>query len=122
VLTAELGSDVVRETFQITAAVTAGMLLLSSWKPQFFLRMGPCLLGALALTLVAELLMFLFSGSFELTNVIIALLFCGYIGYDWARAQQRPSTVDNAVDSACALYMDIINLMLRLLSSRRRDD
>ena len=121
-LTSELGSDVVRETFQITAAVTAGMLLLSSWKPQFFIRIGPCLFGALLLTLAAELVTYLLHGYFELTNVIVALLFCGYIGYDWARAQQRPSTVDNAIDSACALYLDIINLMLRLLSSRRRDD
>ena len=112
--------DGVRETFQITAAVTAGMLLLSNWKPDFFSRIGPCLLGALALTLVAELALFLFNRSFELTNVLVALIFCGYIGYDWARAQQRPKTADNAIDSACALYLDIVNLLLRVLASRSR--
>ncbi len=41
--------------------------------------------------------------------------FCGYIGYDWGRANQIPKTMDNAVDSAAALYMDIINLFLRIL-------
>ena len=112
--------DGVRETFQITAAVTAGMLLLSNWKPDFFSRIGPCLLGALALTLIAELALFLFNRSFELTNVLVALIFCGYIGYDWARAQQRPKTADNAIDSACALYLDIVNLLLRVLASRSR--
>ena len=97
-LVAEEGADAVRETFQITAAVAAGMLLLSNWKPQLFSRMGPSLLGSL----------------------LVALIFCGYIGYDWARAQMRPKTADNAIDSACALYLDIINLLLRVLASRSR--
>ena len=119
-LIADAGADAVRETFQITAAVTAGMLLLSNWKPETFSRMGPCLFGALLLTLAAELVSFLFSRSFEWINVLAALIFCGYIGFDWARAQQRPSTADNAIDSACALYLDIINLALRILASRSR--
>ena len=50
------------------------------------------------------------------------MIFCGYIGVDWGRANRIPKTVDNAVDSAAALYMDIINLFLRLLrlTGRRR--
>ena len=120
ILIADAGAEAVRETFQITAAVTTGMLLLYNWKPAFFARMGPCLLGALLLTLAAELALFLFQRSFELTNVIVALIFCGYIGFDWARAQQRPCTADNAIDSACALYLDIINLAMRILASRSR--
>lgn len=119
-LVSDVGADAVRETFQITAAVTAGMLLLSHWKPAFFSKIGPCLIGALLLTLAAELVLFLFSRSFELLNIVAALIFCGYIGFDWARAQQRPATADNAIDSACALYLDIINLALRILSSRSR--
>lgn len=119
-LVAETGAQAVRETFQTTAAVTTGMLLLSNWKPETFAKMGPCLLGALLLTLVTELALFLFHRSFELTNILAALIFCLYIGYDWARAQQRPSTADNAIDSACALYLDIINLALRILSSKSR--
>ncbi len=46
---------------------------------------------------------------------VVVLIFCGYIGYDWGRANQIPKTLDNAVDSAAALYMDIINLFLRIL-------
>jgi len=46
---------------------------------------------------------------------IVVLIFCGYIGYDWGRANNIPRTVDNAVDSAAELYMDIINLFLRIL-------
>ena len=120
ILIADAGADAVRETFQITAAVTAGMLLLSNWKPEFFSRMGPCLFGALLLTLAAELVTFFFHRSFEWMNIVVALIFCGYIGFDWARAQQRPCTADNAIDAACALYLDIINLAMRILASRSR--
>ena len=42
-------------------------------------------------------------------------IFSGYIGYDWARAQALPKTLDNAVDCAAALYVDIVILFLRLL-------
>ncbi|KGK42996.1 hypothetical protein LH51_02440, partial [Nitrincola sp. A-D6] len=36
----------------------------------------------------------------------------GNLGLEYA---QIPKTLDNAVDSAAALYMDIINLFLRIL-------
>ena len=119
-LVAEEGADAVRETFQITAAVAAGMLLLSNWKPQLFSRMGPCLLGSLLVALAAEVVTYFLGGGLQIMNALVALIFCGYIGYDWARAQMRPKTADNAIDSACALYLDIINLLLRVLASRSR--
>ena len=37
----------------------------------------------------------------------MALIFSGYIGYDWARANAILKTLDNAIDSAAALYLDI---------------
>lgn len=119
-LLADADPDAVRETFQITAGVTAGLLLLSNWKPDFFSKIAPCLFGTLLLALIGEVVLFLFNRSFEWVNVLVALIFCGYIGVDWARAQQRPATADNAIDSACALYLDIINLLLRVLASRSR--
>jgi FtsH-binding integral membrane protein len=47
----------------------------------------------------------------------VAALFCGYIAYDWAKAQEESPTADNAVDACVGLYLDIINLFLRILSS-----
>lgn len=46
---------------------------------------------------------------------IVAVIFCGYIGYDWEKANRMPKPVDNAVDGAAAIYMDIINLFMRIL-------
>ena len=80
----------------------------------------PAVLFTLLLTLAAELVLFFLNRSFEGINVVVALIFCLYIGFDWARAQRRPCTADNAIDSACALYLDIINLALRILASRSR--
>lgn len=44
-----------------------------------------------------------------------AVLFSLYIIYDWNRALRLPRTMDNAVDSALAIFLDIINLFLHLL-------
>ena len=47
---------------------------------------------------------------------VVAALFTVYIGYDIYRSQQYPKTLDNAVDSALDIYMDIANLFIRILS------
>lgn len=44
-----------------------------------------------------------------------AILFSLYIIYDWNRALRLPKTMDNAVDCAMAIYLDIINLFITLL-------
>ena len=49
-------------------------------------------------------------------DYVVALLFAGYIGYDWSKAQQYPKTIDNAIDSAADIFVDIIGLFIRLLA------
>lgn len=44
-----------------------------------------------------------------------AILFSLYIIYDWNRALRLSKTMDNAVDCAMAIYLDIINLFITLL-------
>lgn len=41
----------------------------------------------------------------------------GYIGYEWARANSIPKTVDNAIDSA-ALYINLFLRLVRILGRR----
>ena len=45
----------------------------------------------------------------------IAVLFSAYIVYDWNRALRLPRTLDNAVDCALAIFLDIINLFITIL-------
>ncbi len=45
-----------------------------------------------------------------------AIIFTLYIGHDWHVAQSYPKTLDNAIDSACDLYIDLVNLLLDVLN------
>ena len=58
-----------------------------------------------------------------LYDTLIVTIFSLYIGYDWSRACSYEPTLDNAIDSACDLYLDIINVFLALLRilNRGRD-
>ncbi|WP_434953422.1 Bax inhibitor-1 family protein [Shewanella sp. HL-SH4] len=106
----------VSEAIRITGLVTIGMMCLGSLFPAFFQKIAGALTIALLLVIVVELIeIFVFGVHHGILDWIVVLIFCGYIGYDWGRANQIPKTLDNAIDSAAALYMDIINLFLRIL-------
>ncbi|MEL4431867.1 Bax inhibitor-1 family protein [Shewanella mangrovisoli] len=108
--------ELVTEAIRITGLVTIAMMCLGTLFPAFFQKIAGVLTIALLLVIVVELIeIFIFKTHHGILDWIVVLIFCGYIGYDWGRANQIPKTVDNAVDSAAALYMDIINLFLRIL-------
>jgi hypothetical protein len=109
-------SALVYEAIRITALVTLGMMLLGTLFPRFFARIASALTVALLLVIVVELVeLFILGIHHGVIDWIVVLIFCGYVGVDWGRANQIPKTLDNAIDSAAALYMDIINLFLRIL-------
>lgn len=116
-------SLVVLDAIRMTAIVTLIMMALGALFPGFFEKIVGALTIALLAVLVVELVeIFIFGIHHDIIDWIVTLVFCGYIGYDWGRANRIPKTLDNAVDSAAALYMDIINLFLRILRimGRRR--
>jgi FtsH-binding integral membrane protein len=109
-------ASLVSEAIRITGMVTVIMMCLGTLFPAFFQRIAGALTIALLIVIVVELIeIFIFGIHHEILDWIVVFIFCGYIGYDWGRANQIPKTVDNAIDSAAALYMDIINLFLRIL-------
>ena len=109
-------ASLVSEAIRITGLVTIGMMCLGSLFPAFFKKIAGALSIALLLVIIVELVeVFIFGIHHGIIDWIVVLIFCGYIGYDWGRANQIPKTLDNAIDSAAALYMDIINLFLRIL-------
>jgi len=108
--------DIVLEAIRVTGLVTFVMMLLGSMYPAFFNKIIGGLTVALISVIIVELIMvFVFNTHHTIIDWIVVVIFCGYIGYDWARANAIPKTYDNAIDSAAALYMDIINLFLRIL-------
>ena len=105
----------------ITGIVTAAMMVLGTIYPNFFLSIGRALgfslLGCIAVELIGGLIM---HREMQWLDWVVALVFCGYIGFDWARAQRYPKTLDNAIDSAADIYVDVVNLFLRILEIAAR--
>ena len=109
-------ADIVFQAIVLTAVITAAMIALSIAFPKFFSKLGGLLLGALIGLIIAELLsLFLFPWAQTALAWIGAVIFTLYIGYDYWKAQEYPKTLDNAVDSAVDIYLDIINLFLKIL-------
>lgn len=116
IVISEYNSTIVLEAVQVTGLVTVIMMIAGTLFPAFFKKISRALTFALFSVIIVELAMiFIFKFHHGIIDWIVVIIFCGYIGYDWGRAQQIPKTIDNAVDSAAALYMDIINLFLRIL-------
>ena len=108
--------DIVLQAFIYTAIITACMIGLSIAIPEFFSKIGGLLLGALVGLILAELInIFFIHKDQSYIAWIGAAIFSLYIGYDYWRAQQYAKTIDNAVDSAVDIYLDMINLFLKIL-------
>lgn len=116
IIVSQYDQDIVLEAIKVTGLVTGVMMLLGTMYPAFFNKIVGGLTIALIGVIIVELIMvFVFNTHHGVLDWIVAVIFCGYIGYDWARANAIPKTLDNAIDSAAALYMDIINLFIRIL-------
>lgn len=103
--------------FIATGIVVVAMMLLSLFFPAFFLSLGRVLVFALLGSVVIELICgLLLHMPLTFMDYIIVIIFAGYVGYDWARAQEYPKTLDNAIDSAADIYVDIVNIFVRILS------
>ena len=98
-----------------TGAVTLLMMVLAAAKPDFFLGMGRTLFIALCFGIIAEIISMFFGYGGDIFNWAFVIIFSLYIGFDWSRAQVMSKTLDNAVDAAVQIYLDIINLFIRLL-------
>lgn len=110
-----LDSTIVFQAFIITAGITFCMIGASMIYPQFFSKLGGILLGLLIGLIITELLLMLFRIPQIITAWIGAIIFSLYIGYDFWKSQEYPKTVDNAIDSALDIYLDIINLFIKIL-------
>lgn len=116
-------SGTIARAFVLTAIITGVMMAISTLLPDTFLSMGKTLFISLLVCIVVDLIaIFVFQLDLIVIDYAVTFIFALFVGYDWARANQCVKTVDNAVDSAAELYIDIINLFLRILSILARAD
>lgn len=108
--------ETLRSAFIVTALLSLVMIVLAVIYPAIFQSLlkllGICLLVALLYQVIAVFTGF---GASTVVDWVVVLLFCCYIGFDISFAYKREKTLDNAIDSACGLYLDIVNLFVRLL-------
>lgn len=119
----EYSPEVVQKAMFYTAATTLVMGMAGVLYPKFFARIGGALFMALIGLIVVRVIGIFVPalGNMSAIDYISAGVFSLYIGYDMYRASEMPHTLDNAVDAALALYLDIINLFLSLTGVFRDD-
>lgn len=99
-----------------TAFIVAVMITTATLYPHYFAGLGTTLFFSLLIGVIVELVALLLGFEPSIFNWAFVLLFTLYIGYDWYKAQAYPKTLDNAIDSALDIYLDIINLFIRILN------
>lgn len=102
--------------FGITACVSGIFLVAGVTFPEFFSRIGGILFIGLIGVCIAEFIaIFLFHADQTIFDYIVIVLFCGFLGYDSYLMASDDPTVPNAIFHASNIYLDIINILLRIL-------
>ena len=118
-----LSSNIVTQAFLYTLLISTAMMACVMIAPNFFSKLGGALSMVLIGMVICEAVLLILGVKQVWIDWVVAALFTLYIGYDIYRSQQYPKTLDNAVDSALDIYMDIANLFIRILSIMgKRDD
>ena len=107
----------------ITGAVVIILGLVGALIPDDLSAWGLWLFGGLLFvigaTLVVPLMGFFglpVEGAMTVVDWIALVVFGGLVIFDLNRAVRLPYTHDNAIDSAMAIYLDFLNIFLRILS------
>ncbi|OWM69376.1 protein LIFEGUARD 2 [Punica granatum] len=112
---------IILESVILTAVVVVSLTLYTFWaakRGHDFSFLGPFLFGAIIVLLVFAFIQILFPLgriSLMIYGVLASIIFCGYIIYDTDNLIKR-FTYDEYIWAAVALYIDIINLFLAVLT------
>ncbi|KAH7661448.1 Bax inhibitor 1-related protein [Dioscorea alata] len=115
---------VILEAAILTAVVVIGLTLYTFWavkRGQDFNFLGPFLFASVLVLMVFALIQIFFplgKISVMIYGGLAAIIFCGYIVYDTDNLIKRYS-YDEYIWAAVALYLDVINLFLSLLTLLR---
>ncbi|KAA3468930.1 BI1-like protein [Gossypium australe] len=118
---------VILESVILTAVVVVALTLYTFWaarRGHDFNFLGPFLFGAVIVLMVFSLIQIFFplgKLSVMIYGGLASIIFCGYIVYDTDNLIKRHS-YDEYIWAAVALYLDIINLFLSLLTILRAAD
>jgi FtsH-binding integral membrane protein len=113
----------------LTCSVVVSLGAVGAIIPDRLGGWGSWLLGGLLVLLAGLVLLPLLSlaglpigGMLTFWDWLGIALFSGYVVYDVNRALRIPYTMDNSIDSAVQIYLDLVNLFIRLLALFGDDD
>lgn len=116
VIVSEYTDESAMRAFMETTAVCLLIGALATSFPNFFAKLGRGLFACLVAMILVEVVCILIMGyTPQITSIVMVLIFSGYFGYDLVMAQRYTPTVDNAIDSAADIYIDVVNLFIRIL-------
>jgi len=107
----------------LTTVVVIGLGIAGAILPKSLENWWSWLFGGLLLLLAGQVLLPLTAylgvpvgNAMTLWDWAGVALFSGFVLFDLNRAMRIPYTMNNAIDAAVEVYLDFINLLLRLLS------
>ncbi|OIT28180.1 PREDICTED: BI1-like protein [Nicotiana attenuata] len=118
---------VILESVILTTAVVLSLTVYTFWaakRGHDFNFLGPFLFGALIVLMLFAFIQLLFPLgriSVMIYGCLASILFCGYIVYDTDNLIKR-YTYDEYIWAAVALYLDVINLFLSILTIFRASE
>ena len=108
--------------FLITACLAGIFLVAGVIFPEFFSRIGGVLMiGLIGLIIIEFVAVVLFHANQTLFDYVAIALFCGFLGYDAFLMSQDAPTVPNAIFYATDIFLDIVNILIRILNIMDRD-
>lgn len=110
----DLGS--IMGAFVGTAAIGGVMTLAGFLFPGFFQRIYGILIGCLIGVIIAQIIMLFMGVDQSWINWVVLLIFAGLIAVDTYRATRTEPTWSNAIFWATNIYLDLINIFIRLLA------
>lgn len=109
-------AQTISTAFLATAGIVAVFACLGIAFPHFFERIQGVLFAALLGLIVVQVVMMFIGTNQTIIDFAVIVVFCGFIGYDFHRAMEDEPTLVNAVFNASNLFLDIINVFVRVLS------
>lgn len=99
-----------------TCGITLIFGILGFVFPKFFQKIGGILLGLLIAAIVVSIVFMIMGIQPAWLDYAVILIFCGFIGRDVYLAFKAEPSYQNALFFAADLYLDIINIFMRVLA------
>ena len=103
--------------FLITACLSGIFLVLGVTFPEVFSRIGGVLMAALlGLIMVEFVATVFFHANQTWIDYLTIVIFCGFLGYDAYWMSADAPTVPNAIYYASDIFLDVVNVLIRVLA------